>query len=133
MDNEEKLTKIFRILFPPDQVVKSSEAFFKSLGLSSGLTEEQKKEFSKLNDELYKVQVKEFIKSVNGRFTDNEINSLFKFYCSVVSAKWSAFNLVLIPRLLSFKFDGGTEIQEKISLFFQSIIKDNDPPDFTIF
>ena len=103
------------------------------MGLSSGLTEEQKKEFSKLNDELYKVQVKEFIKSVNGRFTDNEINSLFKFYCSVVSAKWSAFNLVLIPRLLSFKFDGGTEIQEKISLFFQSIIKDNDPPDFTIF
>jgi len=125
MNNEQKLSEIFGTLFPRDQAIKSAELFLKSLGMLSVMNNEQKEELSKLNDELYKYQVNEFVKSVGNRFTDNEIDCLSTFYGSVVSAKWSAFNLVLIPKLLSFKFEGGDEIQGKISLFFQSIIEEN--------
>jgi hypothetical protein len=128
MDKQEKLVGIYNILFPPRTVISSAETFFKSIGVS-GLTKEQKKEFSDINDKMYNAQVAEFTKNLDIRFTENEVNRLFSFYNSVVFAQWNTFNHGFFPKLMNFQFDGGDEIQSEFNDFMQSIVDENGPVD----
>ena len=128
MDKQEKLVGIYNILFPPRTVISSAETFFKSIGVS-GLTKEQKKEFSDINDKMYNAQVAEFTKNLDIRFTENEVNRLFSFYNSVVFAQWNTFNHGFFPKLMNFQVDGGDEIQSEFNDFMQSIVDENGPVD----
>jgi len=127
MDKQEKLVEIFEVLFPRRQVMKSADIFLKSIGIAKGLSNKQKKQFATLNEELYQVQVDEFVRSVSKRFTDNEINRLFTFYNSVIYSQWNIFNFGFLPKLMNYQFEGGKEIQEKFNGFLQSIVDENGP------
>ena len=128
MDKQEKLVGIFEILFPSRHVAKSANIFLKNIGILDSLTDKQKKQFGTLNKELYQIQVDEFVRSGSSRFTSNEINHLFKFYNSVIYAQWNVFNQGFLPRLMSYEFEGGKEIQDKLNSFLQSIVDENGPP-----
>ena len=128
MKKQEKLVGIFNILFPRKSVISSAETFFKSIGVSA-LTDAQKKKFDDINEKMYKAQVGEFTRSLDKRFTRNEVNRLFAFYDSVVFAQWNTFNAGFFPKLVNFQFVGGDEIQNEFNDFMQSIVEDNGNSD----
>jgi hypothetical protein len=128
MKKQEKLVGIFNILFPRKSVISNAEMFFKSIGVSA-LTDAQKKKFDDINEKMYKAQVGEFTRSLDKRFTRNEVNRLFAFYDSVVFAQWNTFNAGFFPKLVNFQFVGGDEIQNEFNDFMQSIVEDNGNSD----